>query len=243
MIKPLGFSIANFLSVCINILCSFQSLYVFASVTLFFLFHCQHSSDLYISTLFVFHHLFIIPFQISLCLFIVMFHCVCSLSTISCLYLVNFFAICSVLTFFMSELCQHFWGFHAKFSFFCTLSNLYLNISIFFMFVQCHITGVCTLSSFFLYVVHLLYVFALLFPETGLRYWTADASSLSENSKPYWYRVRPSAISVETTGYALLAQLALGDVTYSHSIVKWLSKQQNYGGGFASTQVDYSSRL
>lgn len=72
--------------------------------------------------------------------------------------------------------------------------------------------------------------------ETGLRYWTADASSLSENSKPYWYRVRPSAISVETTGYALLAQLALGDVTYSHSIVKWLSKQQNYGGGFASTQ-------
>ncbi|XP_071846855.1 complement C3-like [Apostichopus japonicus] len=72
--------------------------------------------------------------------------------------------------------------------------------------------------------------------ENGLRYWTADASSLSDSSKPYWYRVRPSAISVETTGYALLAQLALGDVAYSHSIVKWLSKQQNYGGGFASTQ-------
>lgn len=73
--------------------------------------------------------------------------------------------------------------------------------------------------------------------EEGLRYWSADASSLSDSAKPYWYRVRPSAISVETTGYALLAQLAHEDATYSKPIVKWLSKQQNYGGGFASTQV------
>lgn len=68
------------------------------------------------------------------------------------------------------------------------------------------------------------------------RYWGADPSSLDESSRPYWYRVRPTAIMVETTGYALLAQLALGDISYSHAIVRWLSEQQNYGGGFASTQ-------
>lgn len=71
---------------------------------------------------------------------------------------------------------------------------------------------------------------------TGTRHWGTDASSLNHGSRPYWYQRRPSAISVETTGYALLAQLALGEISYSHPIVKWLSQQQNYGGGFVSTQ-------
>lgn len=98
------------------------------------------------------------------------------------------------------------------------------------------------MKEFTLYVsvfsINVLYVESVTFhPVKNTRYWGADPSSLDESSRPYWYRVRPTAIMVETTGYALLAQLALNDISYSHAIVRWLSEQQNYGGGFASTQV------
>lgn len=42
---------------------------------------------------------------------------------------------------------------------------------------------------------------------------------------------------VETTAYALLTSLNLKDINYVNPIIKWLSEEQRYGGGFYSTQV------
>ena len=77
--------------------------------------------------------------------------------------------------------------------------------------------------------------------EDGSRHWTPDPADFTNDDMPHWYRFRPSAIAVETTGYALLAQLALGEITYAGSVALWLSEQQNYQGGFVSTQVRPSS--
>ncbi|XP_075415152.1 complement C5 [Tenrec ecaudatus] len=41
---------------------------------------------------------------------------------------------------------------------------------------------------------------------------------------------------VETTAYALLTSLALKEMNYVNPIIKWLSEEQRYGGGFYSTQ-------
>ncbi|CAH2316664.1 complement C5 [Pelobates cultripes] len=51
--------------------------------------------------------------------------------------------------------------------------------------------------------------------------------------------VEPSidtALMVETTAYALMAFLKVGEKVYSQPIVKWLQDQQHYGGSFFSTQ-------
>ncbi|XP_019632208.1 PREDICTED: ophiophagus venom factor-like [Branchiostoma belcheri] len=71
---------------------------------------------------------------------------------------------------------------------------------------------------------------------TNSRYWEADASSLGGGQQPYWYTRKPSAIAVETTAYALLTQMHIGDVQYSNPIVVWLTQQRNSAGGFVSTQ-------
>lgn len=42
---------------------------------------------------------------------------------------------------------------------------------------------------------------------------------------------------VETTAYALLTSLNLKETSYVNPIIKWLSEEQRYGGGFYSTQV------
>ncbi|XP_074871961.1 complement C5 [Carettochelys insculpta] len=41
---------------------------------------------------------------------------------------------------------------------------------------------------------------------------------------------------VETTAYALLTTLLSGDKIYANPVVRWLSEEQRYGGGFYSTQ-------
>ncbi|XP_058997811.1 complement C5 [Mustela lutreola] len=45
-----------------------------------------------------------------------------------------------------------------------------------------------------------------------------------------------TAHMVETTAYALLTFLSLKDINYVNPIIKWLSEEQRYGGGFYSTQ-------
>ncbi|XP_074702370.1 complement C5 isoform X2 [Strix aluco] len=45
-----------------------------------------------------------------------------------------------------------------------------------------------------------------------------------------------TAQMVETTAYALLTTLLRGDKNYANPIIKWLSEEQRYGGGFYSTQ-------
>ncbi|MXQ88505.1 hypothetical protein E5288_WYG006704 [Bos mutus] len=45
-----------------------------------------------------------------------------------------------------------------------------------------------------------------------------------------------TARMVETTAYALLTNLNLKDMNYVNPVIKWLSEEQRYGGGFYSTQ-------
>ncbi|XP_078501967.1 complement C4-like [Lissotriton helveticus] len=45
-----------------------------------------------------------------------------------------------------------------------------------------------------------------------------------------------SAITVEGTAFALMHVLLRNDIPTANKIVKWLTEQQNYGGGFKSTQ-------
>ncbi|XP_049629042.1 complement C5-like [Suncus etruscus] len=45
-----------------------------------------------------------------------------------------------------------------------------------------------------------------------------------------------TAQMVETTAYALLTSLRLKEMNYVSPIIKWLSEEQRYGGGFYSTQ-------
>ncbi|KAM9801271.1 alpha-2-macroglobulin-like [Neosynchiropus ocellatus] len=64
--------------------------------------------------------------------------------------------------------------------------------------------------------------------EGGFLHWEQDATDKS------------SSLSVEISSYVLLAKLSSSpsaeDLGYSSSIVRWLTRQQNYYGGFSSTQ-------
>ncbi|NXG04776.1 CO5 protein, partial [Sakesphorus luctuosus] len=63
------------------------------------------------------------------------------------------------------------------------------------------------------------------------RFWR-DTSRAGEQHKPS----SVTAQMVETTAYALLTTLLRGDENYAKPIIKWLSEEQRYGGGFYSTQ-------
>ncbi|XP_071503861.1 complement C3 alpha chain-like, partial [Diadema antillarum] len=71
--------------------------------------------------------------------------------------------------------------------------------------------------------------------DTNAVYWDPDEANNAENV-PFWLRRRATAISIETTAYALLAQITRQDYNYAGRIVRWLSNQGNYKGGFVSTQ-------
>lgn len=82
--------------------------------------------------------------------------------------------------------------------------------------------------------------------DDGLMYWKARANDTEDTKSPeensYWY-YQPNAADIETTAYALLTMLAIGDRTQTEivqealPIARWLSRQRNAWGGFASTQV------
>ncbi|XP_048882908.1 complement C4-B isoform X2 [Brienomyrus brachyistius] len=77
---------------------------------------------------------------------------------------------------------------------------------------------------------------ALATAEEECRVWRSKSDTRLQNELRH-YLVPPSeAITVETTGYALLAALANKDLEWADSAACWLSKQENYGGGFRSTQ-------
>ncbi|KAM5329098.1 complement C5 isoform 2-T2 [Glossophaga mutica] len=63
------------------------------------------------------------------------------------------------------------------------------------------------------------------------RFWTED---LQEQDSPV--PSTSTAHMVETTSYALLTFLNLKDMSYVNPIIRWLSEEQRYGGGFYSTQ-------
>ncbi|XP_017665589.1 PREDICTED: complement C5 isoform X1 [Lepidothrix coronata] len=63
------------------------------------------------------------------------------------------------------------------------------------------------------------------------RFWKDTFKTQDQNA--------PSSVTaqmVETTAYALLTTLLRGDESYAKPIIKWLSEEQRYGGGFYSTQ-------
>lgn len=60
--------------------------------------------------------------------------------------------------------------------------------------------------------------------------------SISDESTRYW-DAGNQALNVETTAYALLAQMAVGRLKLAGPIVTWLTSQRDPQGGFASTQV------
>ncbi|NXD75053.1 CO5 protein, partial [Halcyon senegalensis] len=63
------------------------------------------------------------------------------------------------------------------------------------------------------------------------RFWKDTFKTLNQHT--------PSSVTaqmVETTAYALLTTLLRGDKNYANPIIKWLSEEQRYGGGFYSTQ-------
>ncbi|NXK43996.1 CO5 protein, partial [Chauna torquata] len=63
------------------------------------------------------------------------------------------------------------------------------------------------------------------------RFWKDSFKALDQHA--------PSSVTaqmVETTAYALLTTLLRGDKNYANPIIKWLSEEQRYGGGFYSTQ-------
>ena len=80
----------------------------------------------------------------------------------------------------------------------------------------------------------------MMFYTDGLMYWTEQNKA---TPSPYTYYYYKSSAEVEMTTYALLAILheqndkssVVGDEIMG--IVRWLSKQRNSYGGFASTQV------
>ncbi|KAL5005778.1 hypothetical protein ScPMuIL_016936 [Solemya velum] len=71
--------------------------------------------------------------------------------------------------------------------------------------------------------------------EMGSHFWS-HADNFADQIRPYWHKNNPSALDVETTAYALLAQLELNEIQYSSSIVEWLLKMRSSGGAFVSTQ-------
>ncbi|XP_032872066.1 complement C4-like [Amblyraja radiata] len=72
--------------------------------------------------------------------------------------------------------------------------------------------------------------------ENDTRHWKIDQEVLV-NQKTWIGRARKAfAVEVEATAYALLAAVTMEDLQYANAIVRWLTEQRNYGGGFQSTQ-------
>ncbi|XP_010292753.1 PREDICTED: complement C5 [Phaethon lepturus] len=63
------------------------------------------------------------------------------------------------------------------------------------------------------------------------RFWKHTFKTLDQHTPS-----SATAQMVETTAYALLTTLLRGDKNYANPIIKWLSEEQRYGGGFYSTQ-------
>ncbi|MBN3273777.1 CO4 protein, partial [Polyodon spathula] len=71
----------------------------------------------------------------------------------------------------------------------------------------------------------------------GVVFWEADSDLRLKGEDKAHSVPQAQAITVEMTAYGLLAALANKDKELAESVYLWLSEQQNYGGGFRSTQV------
>ncbi|KAM9059836.1 CD109 antigen [Megaptera novaeangliae] len=65
--------------------------------------------------------------------------------------------------------------------------------------------------------------------EGGVQFWVSSVSRLSES----W---QPSSLDIEVAAYALLSRFLQHQISEGIPIMRWLSRQRNSLGGFASTQ-------
>ncbi|XP_030053152.1 complement C4-like [Microcaecilia unicolor] len=72
--------------------------------------------------------------------------------------------------------------------------------------------------------------------DLNMLYWESDSKFRLEKEQKTDRVPSASSISVEATSYALMHMLQRNDMTAANKIVRWLTEQQNYGGGFKSTQ-------
>lgn len=72
--------------------------------------------------------------------------------------------------------------------------------------------------------------------EQGLKWWSKPIPKDDKN--PHY--ALPRSVDVEMTSYALLSYLRHNLLADTIPVMKWLIKQRNPEGGFASTQVSYS---
>ena len=89
--------------------------------------------------------------------------------------------------------------------------------------------------------------------KTWCRYFGANPAFIMEDQISFclilasktrhWLPANLKGSKIETTGYALLAQLALGRLHYAGPIVTWLTAMQNAQGAFQSTHVSSSVSL
>ncbi|XP_071944161.1 complement C3-like [Antedon mediterranea] len=73
--------------------------------------------------------------------------------------------------------------------------------------------------------------------ELGYHYWNVEETTLeAEELVQCWRSFKPSSISVKTTGYALLAQIKLGNMDTANEVADWMVRQQRHLTiGFQST--------
>lgn len=70
--------------------------------------------------------------------------------------------------------------------------------------------------------------------EGDIKWWSKPIAKYDKNP---WHSL-PRSVDVEMTSYALLTYLRRNLFAESMPIMKWLVKQRNSEGGFASTQVN-----
>ena len=70
--------------------------------------------------------------------------------------------------------------------------------------------------------------------KDGMKWWSKPLPEDAEKNP--WYSLSRT-VDVEMTSYALLAYLRRNMLTEATQIMKWLVRQRNVEGGFASTQV------
>lgn len=71
--------------------------------------------------------------------------------------------------------------------------------------------------------------------KEDIKWWSKP---IPANDKNPWYHSLPRSVDVEMTSYTLLTYIRRNLVADSIPIMKWLVKQRNAEGGFASTQVN-----
>lgn len=69
----------------------------------------------------------------------------------------------------------------------------------------------------------------MLSDENHCYLWTDNLSQVNKK--------QADAITVETTAYALLTAVELVNYDWADQIACWLTRQENYFGGYKSTQV------